>query len=179
MSGKYFLSELWVLIVLNEYKKYLNDYKAQKWAFYAFISMRRFDGKYLSTHFVQSFSPLACPWAIAPTVIATGSSFGTKSRGLTTFLALNDITTFLQPTGRWSVIGFLITFSNFKFPSDALTLYLWSNWTRNKILINIYYMCNVQELNKKLNKIRISFLNQQTKFVQILFLLLIIKTNVS
>jgi hypothetical protein len=64
------------------------------------------------------------PCAIAPTMIAIGSFSGTKSRGCFILLELNDIAIFLHPTGRWSVIGFLITLSNFIGPSDARTLYL-------------------------------------------------------
>lgn len=56
------------------------------------------------------------------------SSFGTSSLHVVN-LPVNDITYFLQPTGRWSVIGFLMTFISFVFVSVARTLILWRSWT--------------------------------------------------
>ena len=72
------------------------------------------------------------PFAIAPITTQMGSSVsGTISEGLETLSAVYDINNFLQPIGRWSVIGFLITFSNFIDESEALTENLWSNCTNS------------------------------------------------
>lgn len=73
-----------------------------------------------------------CPWAIAPTTKAIGASWETSSDGLIGFSAENDVATFRQPAGKWSVIGFLITFINLADVSAALTLNLCNNWTKNK-----------------------------------------------
>ena len=61
------------------------------------------------------------PLAIAPITTQTGSSvLGTNSDGFATFCPVYDINIFLQPIGRWSVIGFFITFNNLIDESDAL-----------------------------------------------------------
>ena len=46
---------------------------------------------------------------MAPTTKATGSSFGTKSRTSDTVSTWKDVPIFLHPVGKWSVIGFFIT----------------------------------------------------------------------
>ena len=62
------------------------------------------------------------PFAIAPITTQIGSSVsGTISDGLATLSAVYDINNFLQPIGKWSVIGFFITFNSFIDESDALT----------------------------------------------------------
>ena len=62
------------------------------------------------------------PFAIAPITTQIGSSdSGTISDGLETLSAVYDINNFLQPIGKWSVIGFFITFNSFIDESDALT----------------------------------------------------------
>lgn len=51
------------------------------------------------------------------------------SRGLVTFSTWNEVPYFLQPRGRWSLTGFLMTFNNFCGPSAAWMLYLCNSWT--------------------------------------------------
>ena len=67
---------------------------------------------------------------MAPITKQIGSSdSGTKSEALDAPSALNDKQTFLQPTGKCSVTGFLITFNNFKLESEALIENLCKSWT--------------------------------------------------
>ena len=75
------------------------------------------------------FSKHTLPWAIAPTTTVIGSSLGTRSLGFTKLGTENEVPSLRQPTGRWSVIGFRITFSSFIGLSVALTLNLWSSCT--------------------------------------------------
>ena len=58
---------------------------------------------------------------MAPITRQIGSSLsGIKSEGFDAPSALKDKQIFLQPTGKCSVTGFLITFNNFKDESEAL-----------------------------------------------------------
>lgn len=52
---------------------------------------------------------LTLPCERAPITTTTGSFSGTMSRGLVTFSTWNDVPYFLQPRGRWSLTGFLMT----------------------------------------------------------------------
>ena len=67
---------------------------------------------------------------MAPITKQIGSSdSGTKSEALDAPSALKDRQIFLQPTGKWSVTGFLMTFSNFRLESEALIENLCNSWT--------------------------------------------------
>ena len=67
---------------------------------------------------------------MAPITKQIGSSIsGTNSEAFEGPSALKDRQIFLQPTGKWSLTGFLITFSNFKLESDALIENLCKSWT--------------------------------------------------
>ena len=66
------------------------------------------------------------PLAIAPTTTQIGSSLsGTTSEAFDAPSALKDKQTFLQPTGKWSSIGFLMTFNSLMLESEALMENLW------------------------------------------------------
>lgn len=49
------------------------------------------------------------------------SDSGMISEGLATLSAVYDINNFLHPMGRWSVIGFFMTFNSLMEESDAFT----------------------------------------------------------
>ncbi len=52
---------------------------------------------------------------------------------------------FLHPTGRWSVIGFLMTLRSLADESDALMENLWRSWTikpKNKMKTYVYIVDN-------------------------------------
>ena len=68
------------------------------------------------------FYDINLPFAIAPITTHMGSSdSGMISEGLATLSAVYDINNFLHPMGRWSVIGFLMTFNNLIEESEAFT----------------------------------------------------------
>lgn len=56
-----------------------------------------------------NFEWLTLPWERAPITTTTGSFSGTMSRGLVTFSTWKEVPYFLQPRGRWSLTGFLMT----------------------------------------------------------------------
>lgn len=73
------------------------------------------------------------PWAKAPKTKAIGSSpSGTSDLQSSTNRPVKENPIFLHPTGRWSVIGFLMTFNNFTEVSPARMQNLCSSWTVGK-----------------------------------------------
>jgi len=66
-----------------------------------------------------NYGLLTFPCAIAPTTTTTGPSSATSSIGFTNLSEEWLVPYFLQPTGKWSVTGFRITFNSFIGPSDA------------------------------------------------------------
>ena len=86
--------------------------------------------------------------------IAIGSSGTTKSRGLTNLVELKVVYILRQPTGKWSWIGFLITFNSFIGPFAALMLILWRSWTEisNKLVSKCKNLkCNMNSPIKPAN----------------------------
>lgn len=65
--------------------------------------------------------------------MGSSGSFGTRSREFSTRVPVNDITYFLQPTGKWFVMEFLMTFISFIVVSAARTLILCKSWTANRM----------------------------------------------
>ena len=105
---------------------------------------------------------LTCPCAIAPITTTKGSSFITSSLGWIHLSALNDIHTFLQPTGRWSVMGFLMTLSSFWVPPAApaaLMLSLCNNCTGMENHMIIRYIM----INRRPHQILWNFLRKHEK----------------
>lgn len=64
---------------------------------------------------VKRLHVLTEPWAKAPTTIVTGSAVGTSSRRSVTFGTAKEVPIFIQPTGRWSLTGFLMTYRKEKY----------------------------------------------------------------
>lgn len=63
------------------------------------------------TEFQLHEEPKNCtlPWAKAPTTKTIGSLLGTMSRTSLTSAMEKEVPIFIQPTGKWSDTGFLIT----------------------------------------------------------------------